>query len=132
MPNQEDRWFETRSGRRVLLEAIHIRSFTHGFLEGRSELICEQVLNDLPKVAVALLPGTQAVYIDPLPIAADAMPELVYFCGFICFDGFDADADCSSLTTVWYSDDLSQTIPDFLKVRMRSVPWEKHAVDGYW
>ena len=132
MAEQDDRWFETRSGRRVMLDAIHIRSFSHGYLEGRSDLIRDQVLGKIRKTAVELLPGTQSVYLDPLPVDAESMPALAFFCDFTCFSAVGPDADCSSLTTIWYADDLSQTIPDFLKPRMKSVPWETHAVDGYW
>lgn len=132
MTESSDCWFETLSGRDVLLSAIHIRSFAGGCLEGSREFICNRVLAGLKGTAKSLLPGTSAVYIDPLPVTPNTMPRLIYFCDFISFEPVQPIANFSSLAVVWYADDLSQTIPDFLTPRMKSVSWEKFAADGYW
>lgn len=132
MPGRDDRWFTTQCGRDVALTAIHIRSFDHGYLEGETHLIRYAVLKRLKDTAKQLLPGTSAVYVDPLSFSADDYPALIYFCDFTCYDAIGPGADCSSLTTIWFADDLSQTIPAFLTPRMRSVSWVRYAADGYW
>jgi len=62
----------------------------------------------------------------------DSYPQLIYFCDFTCFNAVNPDADCSSLTAVWFADDMNRPIPDFLRPRIAALDWAKHAADGYW
>lgn len=128
----QERWFETASGRKVFLSAVHIQSFAAGHLEGRAEVILDHILGSLEDSARRVFPADSAVYLDPQPVDAQSMPALACFCDFVCFEPVNEDADMSSLTVVWYADDLSQAVPDFLRPKMRGVEWEAYASDGCW
>ena len=113
MSLRDARWFKTNCGRDVWLNAVHIRSFDHGFLEGRAELIREYVLKELPDAARELIRGTAAVYTETLETSEDDYPKLVYFCDLVCHQAIDPGADCSSLTGIWFGEDISISVPDF-------------------
>lgn len=132
MPDRDERWFTTSCGRNIRLSAIHIRPFDHGFLEGRAETIRKHVLSGLRNTAGELIRGTAAVFIESLDGSEDSYPSLIFFCDFTCFDAVNPDADCSSLTAVWFADDLNQSIPAFLRPRVAALDWAAHAADGYW
>ena len=132
MTDRDERWFRTQCGRDVLLSAIHIRPFDHGFLEGRAETVRKHVTPELADTARELIRGTAAVFVDTIPGPDDSYPALVYFCDFTCYNAVNPAADCSSLTAVWFADDLTTPIPDFLRPRVAELDWAKHAADGYW
>ena len=132
MTKRDDRWFTTKCGRDVLLDAIHIRPFDAGYLEGEPRRIREQVLDELPRTAKRLLPGTVGLFIEPLTTADDKYPPLVYFCDFTCFSSIHPNADCSSMTAVWFAENLSQPLPEFIALRVGQIDWASHAIDGDW
>jgi hypothetical protein len=132
MRARDDRWFKTKCGRDVLLGAIHIRPFDYGFLEGRPEVIRQHVLAKLPETARSLLSGSDAVFVEQLAAPEDEYPQLIYFCELKCFLANNPTADFSFLTAVWFGDDLSQTIPEFLAPRVLQLDWAAHSRDGYW
>ena len=131
MSELHDCWFKTRCGRDVLLGRVHIRAFAYHHLEGRANLIRKDVLDRLPKDVARIFPGNTGLFIEPLNGPDDEYPALIYFCEFTCYQAV-RDGDCSSLTAVWFANDLSQPIPDFLKPRVLALDWAAHAVDGYW
>lgn len=132
MPDRDERWFKTQCGRDIRLSAIHIRPFSHGFLEGRAETIRKHVLPELEATARELIRGTKTVVVEPLTGPDDSYPALVYFCDFTCYEAVDPLADCSMLTAVWFADHMKQPIPEFLRPRVAALDWAKYAADGYW
>jgi hypothetical protein len=132
MTNRDERWFRTACGRNILLNAIHIRSFDHGFLEGRAELIRKKVLGELADTASELIRGTSAVFIESLDCPGDSYPPLTFFCGFTCYNAVGPSTDCSSLTAVWFAKDLNLPIPEMLRPHVAALDWAEHAADGYW
>lgn len=132
MTDRDERWFKTACGRNVLLNAIHIRSFAHGFLECHAELIRKQVLGELADTARELIRGTSAVFVESLDGPSDSYPALTFFCDFTCYNAVDPSADCSSLTAVWFANDLNLPIPEILRPRVAALDWIQHAADGYW
>ena len=128
----DDRWFNTKCGRRVLLEGVHIRTFDHGFLEGRPELVRKYVLAELPKTAEKIFPGASGLFIEPLDGPADRYPAFTYFCNFVCDSPVGPHADCSSLTVCWFADGISEPLPEFIAARLSTIDWAMHARDGFW
>jgi hypothetical protein len=128
----DDRWFQTSSGRKVLLTATHLQTFSRGFLEGRPDLIRTRVLERLPDDVRRVFPGQAGVFVSPCRGKADEYPQWVVACEFDCSEPVAAGADCSSLIAVWFADDLSWSIPEFVAARIGEVDWELHAVDGFY
>ncbi|WP_296455140.1 hypothetical protein [Rubinisphaera sp.] len=128
----DERWFQTSSGRHVHLTGVHIRSFDHGYLEGRADLIRKQVLARLPDDAVRYFPGHAGIYVSHCEGADDAYPRMVVICEFHCSKPIEDDADCSTLIVVWFADNLNFTIPEFISARIENIEWEQYAVDGWY
>lgn len=126
----DDRWFRTSSGRQVRLTALHIRTFDRGYLEGRALLIRQRVLAELPEMARRTFPGPAGVFVGPCEGPDDSYPALIYICEFECFAPVEPGADCSALIAIWFAEDMTRPIPEFVAERISEVDWERHAVDG--
>ncbi len=127
----DERWFRTSSGRQVRLSALQVQDFNRGYLEGRAFLIREQVLAELPDTARRMFPGRAGVLVGPCDGPADRYPALVYFCEFECSQAVGPGGDCSALIAVWFADDMTRPVPEFVAIRIGGVDWERHAVDGW-
>jgi hypothetical protein len=128
----DDRWFQTSSGRRVILSAAHVQTFSRGILMGRPDLIRSRVLARLPDDVRRIFPGQSGIFVAPCGGEADEYPRWVVACEFDCPEPVGPDADCSSLIVAWFADDLTWSVPDFVSARIGDVDWERHATDGYY
>ncbi len=129
--NENGQWFQTSSGRQVRLTAIQIHEFDRGFLEGQPQLIRERVLTRMPETARHVFPGA-GVFVTPCEGPADRYPPLVFICEFRCLEPVEAGADFSDLVVVWFAEDITKPLPEFIAERIGGVDWERYAVDGLY
>jgi len=124
--------FQTRCGRTVHLNGVHIRQFAEGIIVGKPSTVRREVLDALPATVREVFPSQAGLLIEPLPGGDDDYPTWVVICKFHCLDPVGNEADCSDLICCWFADDIVIPLRAFIIPRMASVDWEQFAVDDYY
>jgi len=59
------------------------------------------------------------------------MPVYAFMVHLVCYEPVsDPDNDLSSLVVCWLDDDICTSLPELIGNAIRSVEWNKYAVDG--
>jgi hypothetical protein len=123
--------FRLDCGREVVLEQCHIELSALGWLTGHKDFIRAKVIEALPKRIRRQFPGDYyGVLIKPIP--EGDLPVYVFMVSLQCHQtvGFDPEKDCSSLVVCWLGNDIETMLTEMISREIRSVDWEKYAVNG--
>lgn len=122
--------FRLECGREVVLEECHIERSALGWLEGSKEIIRVGVIDALPKRVRGQFAGDHyGVLVKPIP--EGDLPMYVFMVSLTCYQtvGFDPDKDCSHLVVCWFGNDIETNLSALIAREIRSVDWDKHAVN---
>jgi CheY-like chemotaxis protein len=118
-------------GRSVSVEGCYISPSTLGWLEGSKEAIRDKIIEQLPERAQEQFPWgrTNGVVVKPVPDGE--LPVYAFMVHLVCYEPVsDPDNDLSSLVVCWLDDNISTSLPELIGNAIRSVEWNKYAVDG--
>jgi len=126
--NQRCLAYRLDCGREVSVEEIRITRSTLGYLAGNREAVRADVIERLPDRAREQFPGVGGVYVKPAP--EGELPAFTIMVSLVCPQPVsDPDSDFSSLVICWL-DDIETSLPEMIEREIRSVEWDKQAVDG--
>ncbi len=117
-------------GREVSVEGCYISPSALGWLEGSKEAIRDMIIEQLPERARRHFPAENCgVFIKPVPDGE--LPVYAFMVDLVCYEPVSDPAnDISSLVVCWLDDDIYTSLPEVIGNAIRSVEWDKYAVDG--
>src|SRR5438034_2808393 len=118
-------------GREVEVEGFYVSPSTIGYLEGSKEHIRDPIIEKLPERAREQFPGINGLFIKPVP--AGELPVYAFMVHLVCYEPVstsDPDNDMSSLIVCLLGDDIETSLPELIDREIRSVEWDKYAMDG--
>jgi hypothetical protein len=116
-------------GRTVRVEEFSMSVSMLGFLAGRKEAIRDTVIKRLPERVQAQFPGASGVLIKPVP--EGKLPAFVFMADLVCDQPVSSlNSDFSSLIVCWLGDGIGTSLRELIGHEVRSVKWDKYAVDG--
>ena len=117
-------------GREVSVEGCYISPSALGWLEGSKEAIRDMIIEQLPERARRHFPAENCgVFIKPVPDGE--LPVYAFMVDLVCYEPVSDPAnDISSLVVCWLDDDIYTSLPEVIGNAIRSVEWNKYAVDG--
>ncbi|HLB05790.1 MAG TPA: hypothetical protein VJL62_03640 [Thermodesulfobacteriota bacterium] len=126
-------FYQTASGRKILLEQLHIQLFDIEWYVGEPELIRSRVLKELPEKACRIFPSNNGLLIKEAPRGEErAYPKYIFFAELLSPKPIHPEAHCSSLILVWFGDHLDFNLDQMVADNMRDIAWEEYAEDGYF
>lgn len=121
--------FRLDCGREVDVEGLHITPSTIGYLEGSREYIRDPIIQRLPERVRQQFPGISGLFIKPVP--EGELPVHTFMVDLVCHEPVSDRTECMSMLTVcWLGDDIEASLPELIDSEIRSVEWDKYAVDG--
>jgi hypothetical protein len=116
-------------GRTVHVEEIRISLSTLGHFAGSADAIRSDIITRLPDRVIDQFPGHGGFLIKPVP--EGQLPHYLIMVALTCNQSVsDPAADFSLLVVGWLSDGIETSLPGLIEREIRSVEWDKHAVDG--
>jgi len=116
------------SGRELELEQLFIQEALLGALAGKPLALRKCVLDGLPETIERIMGGHQA----PLIITpnAERLPRFLLIAGLSSTPVQpDEDADASHLVVCWFDDGVEAPVLELVHRAIRSVDWDRHAVN---
>lgn len=121
--------FRLDCGREVGVEGFYVSPSTIGYLEGSKEYIRDPIIQRLPERVRQHFPGISGLFIKPVP--EGELPVYTFMVDLVCYEPVSDPTECMSMLTVcWLGDDIEASLPELIDREIRSVEWDKYAVDG--
>lgn len=121
--------FRLDCGREVDVEGFYVSPSTIGYLEGRKECIRDPIIQRLPERVRQHFPGISGLFIKPVPDGE--LPVYTFIVDLVCYEPVsDPTESMSMLTVCWLGNDIESSLPDLIDREIRSVEWDRYAVDG--
>ena len=106
---------------------LHIQLSTLGVLEGRFEIIRYHVMESIPRRASDLFGSHAAFHMQPPQV--DELPTYALFADLVSFEPIREGA-FSQLVVCWFVDTLPSDLVSHVTDAVRTVDWDRLAVDG--
>ena len=123
--------FRLDSGREVRFEECHIGRSSLGWIEGSKDFIRAEVIKTLPKRIRKQFPGDYyGLLVKPIP--EGDLPLYTFMVSLHCHEmvGVDPESDFSSLIVCWLGNAIETSLLELIAREIRSVDWDKYAVNG--
>ena len=121
-------YFSLKSGRKVSLQQILMRSSTLGVLEGNPTFIRQHKLKNARKEAEGIFgAGCGFLLLEP---PEGPLPAYQIYVELLSYTPVRPGADCSGLICCWFEDAIPKDPEAYVISRTQDVIWEKHALDA--
>ena len=123
--------FRLDSGREVRLEECCIARSGLGWIEGSKDLIRADLIETLPSRIRKKFPGDYyGLLVKPIP--EGDLPLYTFMVSLHCQEivGVDPESDFSSLIVCWLGNTIETNLYELIAREIRSVDWDKFAVNG--